>query len=100
VPRQFCSRYLASHAIARLGDVFGYRGVRRSLRYLTMGTAVARPTPMGASGTVKAALLMTPHRRHPIELCGPLPSIALYRGAALQPPVEDQQVWEAITMSC
>src|ERR1039458_8434370 len=34
---------------------------------------------------------MTPHRRHPIELCGPLPSIALYRGAALQPPVEDQQ---------
>ena len=100
MPRQFGSRYLASHAIARLGDVFGCRGVRRSLRYLTMGTVVARPAPMGASGTVKAALLMTPHRRHPIELCGPLPSIALYRGAALQPPVEDQQVWEAITMSC
>jgi hypothetical protein len=64
-----------------------------------MGTAVARPTLMGASGTVKAALLMTLHRRHPIELCGPLPSIALYREAALQPPVEDQQVWEAITKS-
>ena len=98
-PRQFCSRYIASHAIARLGDVFGCRGVRRSLRYLTMGTAVARPTLMGASGTVKAALLMTLHRRHPIELCGPLPSIALYRGTALQPPVEDQQVWEAISKS-
>ena len=68
------------------------RGVRRSLCYLTMGTAVARPAPMGASGTVKAALLMTLNRRHPIELCGPLPPTALCRGAALQPPVEDQQV--------
>src|SRR5450432_3170319 len=93
-PRQFCSRCIASHAIARLGDVFGCRGVRRSLCYLTMGTTVARPTPMGASGTVKTALLMTLHRRHPIELCGPVPSTALCRGAALQPPVEDQQVWE------
>jgi hypothetical protein len=53
----------------------------------------------GVSGTVKAALLMTLHRRHPVELCGPLPSTTLCRRAALQPPVEDQQVWEVISKS-
>jgi hypothetical protein len=33
------------------------------------------------------ALKLPKSRRHPIELCGPVPSTALCRGAALQPPV-------------
>lgn len=43
-PRRFCSRYFASHAIARLGGVVGYRGFLHSLRCLTMDITVARPT--------------------------------------------------------
>lgn len=42
-PRRFCSRYFASRAIAPLGDVVGYRGFQRSLRYLAIDTEVARP---------------------------------------------------------
>lgn len=37
---------------------------------------------------------MTPNQRHLIELFGPLPPVALDGGAALQPPVEDQQARE------
>jgi hypothetical protein len=48
-PRRFCSRYLASHAIARFGGIVGYRSFQRSLRYLTMGTPVARPALDGRS---------------------------------------------------
>ena len=34
---------------------------------------------------------MTPNRRHPIELLGPLSTVALTAETAFQPPVEDQQ---------
>ena len=44
-----------------------------------------------ASGTVQADLLMPPDRRRPIELLGPLPTTLSVAGAALQPPVRDQQ---------
>jgi len=33
---------------------------------------------------------MTPNRRHPIELLGPLSTAALTVEAAFQPPVENQ----------
>jgi hypothetical protein len=42
-------------------------------------------------GTVKADLLMSLHRQRPVELFGPLPSTAPADGAALQPPVGNQQ---------
>lgn len=44
-----------------------------------------------APGTVQADLLMTPNPRRPVELLGPLPPNAPVGGAALQPPVENQQ---------
>ncbi|KAH2824357.1 hypothetical protein KXV85_000860, partial [Aspergillus fumigatus] len=47
-----------------------------------------------APGTVKADLLMTPNRRRPVRLLGPLPPVALTGRAALQPPVENQQACE------
>jgi hypothetical protein len=47
-----------------------------------------------APGTVQADLLMTPNRRRPVELLGPLPPAAPAGGAALQPPVENQQTRE------
>jgi len=42
-------------------------------------------------GTVQADLLMSLHRQRPVELFGPLPSTAPADGAALQPPVGNQQ---------
>ena len=51
------------------------RGVLRTLRCLTMGAAVAHPAcgRWSAPGTVQADLLMTPDRRRPVRLLGPLP---------------------------
>lgn len=42
-------------------------------------------------GTVQADLLMSLGRQRPVELLGPLPSTAPADGAALQPPVGNQQ---------
>jgi hypothetical protein len=40
----------------------------------------------------------TPPGRHPVELLGPLPSVALVGGAASQPPVENQQASEMVLL--
>jgi hypothetical protein len=61
-----------------------YRGFRRPLRCLAINTAVARPADDGLHrGTVKADLLMSPGRRHPVELFGPLPPVALRQGGGI-----------------
>jgi hypothetical protein len=44
-----------------------------------------------APGTLKVDLLMTPNRRRPVELLGPLSAAALTAETAFQPPVENQQ---------
>lgn len=44
-------------------------------------------------GTVQAALLMTPRRRHVAELCSPFRSVSFPSGAAFQLPVGNQLAW-------
>lgn len=44
-----------------------------------------------APGTLEADLLMTPNRRRPVELLGPLSAVALTAETAFQPSVENQQ---------
>lgn len=84
--------YLASHAIARPGGIIGIPRLQSPTslsRHRYCGSPAYRR--WSASGTFKADLLMTLYRRRPIELLGPLPPVAPTGGAALQPPVENQQ---------
>src|SRR5271170_1396309 len=78
-----------------------YRGFSHPLRYLAIDTAVARPGDDG----------LRPVQLRPICLCHPTGDtrssfsapfhLSLSdRGAALQPPVEDQQARKVLTTSC
>src|SRR5271168_2538194 len=98
-PLQFASPPTPSRDLEVVLDK--YRGFRRPLRYLAIDTAVARPADDG----------LHPVQLRPICLCHPTgdtrssfsapfhPSLS-DRGAALQPPVEDQQAREVLTTSC
>ena len=89
-PLQFASPPTPSRDLEVVLDK--YRGFRRPLRYLAINTAVARPADDG----------LHPVQLRPICLCHPTGDtrssfsapfhLSLSdRGAALQPPVEDQQ---------